>query len=79
MTWDGLKITCPALKIEGGEAEEGSPAKGSATSAVFTGCKETVEESECELSSSEIKTLKITGEAISGSEFKSKKRVDYLL
>jgi hypothetical protein len=71
-TGDGTRITCPTLKIEGGEAEEGSPAKGSATSAVFTGCKETVEESECELSSPEIATLKITGEAISGSEFEIK-------
>jgi hypothetical protein len=69
---DGIKITCPTLKIEGGEAEEGSPAKGSATSAVFTGCKETVEESECELSSPEIATLKITAEAISGSEVEFK-------
>jgi hypothetical protein len=69
---DGIRITCPSLRTEGGEAEEGSPAKGSATSAVFAGCVETVEESECELSSSEIVTLKITAEATSGSEFEIK-------
>jgi hypothetical protein len=69
---DGIKVTCPTLKMEGGEAEEGSPAKGSVTSAVFSGCKETVEESECELSSSEIPTLKVTTEATSGSEIEFK-------
>jgi hypothetical protein len=69
---DGAGITCLSLKAEGGEAEEGSPAKGSATSVVFTGCKVTVEESECELSSSEIATLKITAEATSGSEVEIK-------
>jgi hypothetical protein len=68
MTWDGLRITCPTSKIEGGEVEEGSPAKGFATAAVFTGCEELVESTECELSSSEIRTLKVTAEAVSGSE-----------
>jgi hypothetical protein len=69
---DGIRIVCLALKIEGGEVEEGSPTKGSATSAVLTGCVETIEEKECVLSSSEIGTLKITAETTSGSEVEIK-------
>jgi hypothetical protein len=69
---DGIRVTCSTLKIEGGEVEEGSPAKGSATAAVFTGCAETTDPTDCELSSTEIRSLKITGEATSGAEFEIK-------
>jgi hypothetical protein len=69
---DGLRIICLSLKIEGGEVEEGSPAKGSATSAVLSGCKETAEEAECELSSENISTNPIKILAISGSELELK-------
>jgi hypothetical protein len=51
---DGIEVTCTALKIAGGELKQGST--NHATSISFTGCKEVIDETKCELSSTTITT-----------------------
>jgi hypothetical protein len=63
---DGIRVACPKMKIEEGEIKAGKT--GTAKSAIFSECVETVEETNCELSSSMILTFRVKAEVVGVKE-----------